>query len=518
MNKHIIIIGAGPAGLTAAYELQKLCPNCKLTIIEADTQVGGISKTVQYNGNRMDLGGHRFFSKSAWVMQWWASILPMEGSTKNNHIKYQNQTLEISPFTANNTQIDSSDKFLLRPRLSRIYFLRKLFDYPIKLNSNTIKNLGIKRILKIGISYLKVKTNPIKNESSLEDFIINRFGQELYLTFFKNYTEKVWGVPCNKISADWGAQRIKGLSITATLKHAINKLFNQKHTAKNTSLIEQFLYPNLGPGQMWEKVADKITKNGGSIYLNTKVTRVYRDNQKITSVEILKTDGSTEIIAADEFISTMPVRELVNCTLPTAPDNVLNIAQGLMYRDFLTVGLEVKTLNSPQKINGEQQKLNDNWIYIQEPDVKIGRLQIFNNWSPDLVKNKTNYWLGLEYFCQEGDEIWSKNNADMISFASAELEKIGLINQSDVIDGTVVHVPKAYPAYFGTYIQFDTIKKWTLTFNNLYLIGRNGMHRYNNQDHSMLTAKLAAESIANGIDLREEIWKVNLDDEYHEEK
>ncbi len=465
----------------------------------------------------MDLGGHRFFSKSDWVMQWWQALLPIHSQDDMPiEVHYHGQRTRVAPIGKAN----SAACLLVRPRLSRIYFLRRFFDYPLKLNWTTISNLGFVRLARIFFSYGAAKIRP-RYEKSLEDFIINRFGRELYLTFFKDYTEKVWGVPCSQISAEWGAQRIKSLSITEALKHAVGRLLPRRHgEAKHTSLIERFLYPPLGPGQMWETVADRIRTRGGQIELGVKVVGIHHFNGRIQGVQIVRNGGEKEYIPADVVISTMPVRDLVQGMMPEAPSEVQDVANGLLYRDFITVGLLARKLK-PSRYALKDSKTNilpDNWIYVQEKDVKLGRLQIFNNWSPALVKDPNTVWLGLEYFCNEGDALWSLSNEEFARFAIEELASIDIIDQADVIDWHVVHVPKAYPAYFGSYDRFGVVRQWLDSFDNLYLVGRNGMHRYNNQDHSMLTGKLAAEAIMFGLANRDEIWAVNIDDEYHEVK
>lgn len=527
-NKIAVIIGAGPAGLTAAYELLQKTKDIKPIIFEASDYFGGIAKTVNYKGNRMDMGGHRFFSKSDRVMQWWEKILPMQGVVSGKqtmHINYQNKSKEIpvSGFGPNPVQTDKV--MLIRQRLSRIFFLRKFFDYPVALNFNTISNLGLVRMVKIGCSYIKAKLFPIKHEKSLEDFFINRFGKELYLTFFKDYTEKVWGVSCSEIDPEWGAQRIKGLSITKALLHFIKQAFSSKSSIaqKNveTSLIQQFLYPKLGPGQMWEEVAKIVKEQGANIFLNHEVVGLKLSGSKIVEVTVkdAKT-GITKTQTADYIFSTMPVKELIENLQPSPPPEVLRVAQGLMYRDFITVGLLLKKLKIQNQtdIKTPNNIVPDNWIYIQEPDVKIGRLQIFNNWSPYLVKDPATVWIGLEYFCNEGDMLWSKSDSDFIQFAIDELSKIGIIEKQNVLDSTIVRVKKAYPAYFGSYNSFDVIRKFTDTIQNLFLIGRNGMHKYNNQDHSMLTAMVAVENIVNGIITKGNLWDVNTEQDYHESK
>jgi protoporphyrinogen oxidase len=535
-QKTAVIIGAGPAGLTAAYELLDKT-DIKPVIFEKNGYIGGISKTINYKGNRMDIGGHRFFSKSQRVMDWWTNILPLQGAPSkddieagrnvplmSNSIKKELKSGRITSHPSPDPE--SEDKVMLnRSRLSRIFFLRKFFDYPVSLNYNTIANLGVKRTLEIGISYLKTSFNQINPERTLEDFFINRFGRKLYLTFFKDYTEKVWGVKCSEITADWGSQRIKGLSIRNTITYAIKKNFTRDSSIsqKNveTSLIGQFMYPKYGPGQLWEEVAHLITENGGEIHHKNTVVGIESAENEITAIMVREeSTGKLSRIEGDYFLSTMPIKDLINAYNEDVPQEVKDVAQGLIYRDFMTVGLllnELKIKNET-KLRTVNRMVPDNWIYIQERDVKIGRLQIFNNWSPYLSKDDSKVWLGLEYFCNEGDEMWNMSDYDFTNFAVDELEKIDIINKEEVLDSVVIRVQKTYPAYFGTYDRFDVIKNFTDSFNNLFLIGRNGMHRYNNMDHSMLTAMAAVENIKNRDMGKENIWKINAEDEYHEEK
>lgn len=462
MSKKAVIIGAGPAGLTAALELLEKS-DIKPIVLEQDGLVGGISRTVNYKGNRIDIGGHRFFSKSKVVMEFWKRILP------NDLVK--------------------------RDRLSRILYGRKFYDYPVTLSLKTFSNLGMFKVFKVGISYFKTLASPIKNESSLEDFFINRFGEELYKTFFKDYTQKVWGVAASQIDPSWGAQRVKGVSITEAIKHA---LF---HRSSETSLISEFLYPKLGPGQMWEEVAKIIRKKGGKIILGEKVLKINKKKNNIISVET-----QNNVYHGDYFISTMPISDLIKA-MENVPQNVKEVAKGLVYRDFITVGILTKKLKT---------EILDNWIYIQEPDLKLARLQVFNNWSPTLVSNSKNIWLGAEYFVNEGDSFWIKSDAEIADFAKLELCKAGILDRSDVLDSVVIKMVKTYPAYFGTYNRFSEIKDYTDRFENLFLVGRNGMHRYNNQDHSMLTAMGAVANIINKKDGKDNIWAVNVEKDYQE--
>lgn len=517
LEKHnVVIVGAGPAGLTAALELIRHS-DFKPIVIESLDDVGGISRTVEYHGNRMDIGGHRFFSKSDWVMAWWSSLIPPanpdEAGTDGDLLGH----------------VPKRDRVMLvRQRLSRIYFMRKFFDYPVALSMQTIGNLGLPRMCAIGMSYIRARLFPISPETNLEAFFINRFGRRLYQTFFKDYTEKVWGVACRSISAAWGAQRIKGLSVTKAILHAIQRVWasqssdgvSQKQT--ETSLIERFYYPKLGPGQMWRAAADELVEGGGTLLLRHTVTEIQWDGKAIQSL-VARNDetGATQRIECDVLISTMPVKDLVASLTPQhfAPD-LLEIAQGLMYRDFVTVGLLVKKLKASRytKAGTAMNLVPDTWIYIQEPDVKIGRLQVFNNWSPALVNDQDTVWLGLEYFCFENDDLWRLSDDEMGQLAIRELASIDLIEASDALDFHVVRVPKAYPAYFGTYERMGELQEALGRIENLYPIGRNGMHRYNNQDHSMLTAKMAADIILGEKIDKSEIWSINAEDEYHETK
>lgn len=518
-QKTAVIIGAGPAGLTAAYELLEKT-DIQPIVFEASNDIGGISKTANYKGNRIDIGGHRFFSKSDRVMAWWTNILPVERTPESEMFiaKYQKGKIKnVNPDI-------TDDVMLVRNRLSRIYYGRKFYDYPVSLNKSTVSNLGLPRMMKIGFSYIAAKINK-QDESNLEGFYVNRFGRELYNTFFRDYTEKLWGVPPKEIDSSWGAQRVKGLSVTKVLLNALkpkkkNRDISQKNT--ETSLIESFLYPKLGPGYMWEVVAKKVQEKGGEVHINNVVTKIHAKNDKIIAIDVLDTKTKkTSKIEADYFFSGMPVNELISSINGVkVPQEVKEVAIGLPFRDFITVGILAKKLEIKNETNRvtENNIVPDNWIYIQEPDVVVCRLQIFNNWSPYLVKDKNNTWIGMEYVVSEKDEIWKLSDKDMTKFGIDELAKIGIINPKEVIDTTVIHLKKTYPAYFGTYPEFDKIRRFTDKFENLFLIGRNGQHRYNNQDHSMLTAMEAVENIVNGRKDKENVWSVNAEKEYHETK
>ncbi len=523
-----IIIGAGPAGLTAALELLRRT-NIKPLVLEKSAYMGGISRTVNYKGNRIDIGGHRFFSKSDRVMDWWTSMLPVEQTSDDNHrLVYQNRERAFSAkraaaLHANGRAPDPELDdlvMLVRPRKSRIFYLRKLFDYPLKLDLATLRNLGAIRTAKAGFSYIASALRPIRPEKTLEDFLINRFGRHLYQTFFKSYTEKVWGVPCDQISAEWGAQRIKGLSLRKALLHHFKNLtrarateISQKDT--ETSLIEKFLYPKLGPGQLWEEVASRVRAGGGEILTGWTVCGIHTAGDRVTGVTARSDAGEQFFFPAQFVFSTMPVKELVRAFDAPPPPEVSEVSDGLMYRDFITVGLLLNRLNIREE--GERL-LKDNWIYIQEPDVLVGRMQIFNNWSPYMVDDPGKVWIGLEYFCNDTDELWHKSDQDMIALALEEIEKMGIASNSDHLDATVIRMEKTYPAYFGTYDRFHVIRDFVDRYHNLFLVGRNGMHKYNNQDHSMLTAMTAVDNIIEGRRDKANIWAVNTEMDYHESR
>lgn len=512
--KTAIIIGAGPAGLTAAYELLARTDILPIVLEEDPLYVGGISKTSQYKGNRIDLGGHRFFSKSDRVMEWWLSILPLEAHEAGRFAYQGAETLVPAGGSLDSRQTD--DVMLVRNRLTRIYYDKKFFDYPITLSFDTLRKLGPVKLLKIGSTYAWRRLFPRKPEASLEDFFINRFGDELYRTFFKSYTEKVWGMPCDEISPEWGAQRIKGLSISVVVIHALARPFRRSSITQKgveTSLIERFMYPKYGPGHLWEIVARKIKERGGEIHHGETVVRVQVRDGRAMGVVARASDGSERAYEADYVFSTMPVRDLCVALGIDAHDPVRAVSDNLAYREFITAGLLIKKTDAPIS------KLSDTWIYIHEPDVDMGRIQFFNNWSPYLVADPEHtVWVGLEYFCNEGDALWRMSDDDFLRKARRELAQIGLAREEDIIDGTVLRQLKAYTAYTGSYGRFGEVRVHLDSIVNLFPIGRNGMHRYNNQDHSMLAAMTAVDNVVAGRIDKTNLWEINAEQEYHEEK
>ncbi|MFI5233514.1 MAG: NAD(P)/FAD-dependent oxidoreductase [Gemmatimonadales bacterium] len=539
-KKVAVIAGAGPAGLTAAWELLARTDIVPL-VFERTHATGGIAQTFAYKGNRIDIGGHRFFSKSDRVMRWWFTKLPLQGKPaadeRERHLEVEYaaeaslQSLapkgsagpRVTGTTRTAPDPETEDGVMLqRPRLSRIYFGRNFFPYPIGITLSVAWRLGLVNTALIGLSYIKAQLFPRRDETHLDAFFINRFGRRLYETFFRGYTEKVWGVPCSEIRADWGAQRVKGLSLTRALTHALKDLlssdFKKKQEERETSLITRFFYPKLGPGQMWETVAAQVTAAGGVIRHGVRVDGVRMANGRVASITVVdEASGAREDVACDFFFSTMPVRELMDQLSPAPPAPVLEVARGLRYRDFLTVGLLLRKLHVSVRGGAAKPMVDDNWIYVQDAGVQVGRIQLFNNWSPYLVADRgSTVWIGLEYFVDEGDTLWKTADADLVKLAARELETIGFALQSDVLDGCVLRMPKAYPAYFGTYERLDVVRKFVTGVPNLYCVGRNGMHRYNNQDHSMLTAMMAVDNIVAGREDDSAMWDVNLEMVYHE--
>lgn len=551
-----IIAGAGPAGLTAAYELLKRT-DIKPVVCEATDAIGGIAQTYNYKGNRIDIGGHRFFSKEQRVMDWWFNILPLQGAPakdtveKKHEIDYATEAIieylcpecmedgsfekiNQQPATSNSKLVrikrsapdpEKEDQVMLqRPRLSRIFYRKHFFPYPIGITLSVARRLGLWNTFMIGMSYIWRQIFPIKDETYLDAFYRNRFGDRLYETFFEAYTEKVWGVPCNQIRADWGAQRVKGLSLRRAVVHAVKDLlssdFQKAQAERETSLITRFYYPKYGPGQMWETVTEQIQMCGADVRMKTRVSGVKMHENKVVSCTLENVEtGDTQEVACDYFFSTMPIKHLVGMMHPRPPSSVVEVAEGLHYRDFLTVGLLLRKLHVMEGKKQPAKDVPDNWIYVQEGGVRVGRIQVFNNWSPYMVADYGNsIWIGLEYFVNEGGDLWVMPDEKLIELGISEMEKIGFCKKDDLIDACVLRMPKAYPAYIGSYINLPVVREYMEKIPNIYLIGRNGMHRYNNQDHSMLTAMMAVDNIVSGRTDKSNLWEVNLDMVYHETK
>jgi protoporphyrinogen oxidase len=516
--KRAVIIGAGPAGLTAAVELLERT-DYRVTVCERDpVYVGGISRTVNFKGNRIDLGGHRFFSKSDRVMKWWNRFLPVEilGGASID-ITYQRTTRALTEGLARATGTEGDAVMHVRPRTTRIVHGNNFFAYPIEVSLDTLLKLGMRKVARVGATYLWSTFLPRRPERTLEDFFINRFGSELYETFFKSYTEKVWGVPCSALSAEWGAQRVKGLSIRRALAHAARKAARigpLSGRTVETSLIEQFLYPTLGPGQLWEQVCEHVRARGGEVRLGTEVVGLHRDGERIVKVEVRDRDGQLQTVEAEIVFSTTDIRALMRMIEPLPPEGTLAVSDRLEYRDFLTIGLLLEDV--PRDSGGTP--LPDTWMYVHEAELAVGRIQLFHNWHPRLVAEPGRGWVGLEYFCQEGDALWTRADSDLVEFGKREFAALGLGRPVKVLDGTVIRQPKAYPGYFGAYKDFGLVRDWLDRLQNLYPIGRNGMHRYNNQDHSMLTAMTAVDNIVHGVHYKDNVWSVNTEQDYHEEK
>lgn len=519
--KNVIIIGAGPAGLTAAYTLLKEGKDIHPVIVEASGIIGGISRTERYKGNRIDIGGHRFFSKDKEIMKLWTDILPLQGAPSKDDIILGRTHTFSDDISVDPEKTD--DVFLARTRVSRIYYRHRFFDYPISLKPRTFINMGFCNTIKAGFGYIGSVIHKLP-EDSLENFYINRFGRPLYEMFFEDYTEKLWGVHPSDISAEWGAQRVKGLSVRKVIASALAKPFRKKNAKVETSLIEEFYYPKYGPGQLWEKLAKINCDMGAELLMNRSVVEIKTDGNRVTCVTVENTDksspdfGKCEDILCDEVISTMAVKDLI-AAIPDVPKNIYDIANELPYRDFITVGLLMSRLEIQNKT--KMKTINNNvpdcWIYIQDRNVKVGRLQIFNNWSPYMVEDMEKYvWVGMEYFCNEGDDMWTTPSDKFIDFAIGELEKVGIIKRENVKDSYTTKVKKAYPAYFGTYAQFGEVRRYLDSYENLFCVGRNGQHRYNNMDHSMLTGINAARCIIKGNPDKESVWNVNTEKEYHE--
>lgn len=515
--KRVIIIGAGPAGLTAAFELSKYRENFSVTVLEESETFGGIARTVEHHGNRMDMGGHRFFSKVAAVNDWWERMMPTQGTPAKDYVALGRSCTVVE----GGPNPESTDRVMLRRnRLSRIFFRNKFFDYPIKLSPATLKNMGFVTTLEVGLSYLKSALVK-RQENSLEDFYINRFGKKLYSMFFENYTENLWGRHPRNISPEWGKQRVKGLSILVILRTMLEKFFNRKPRQVETSLIEEFAYPKLGPGQLWELTASEATQNGATILTGARAVKIHKSAQNLIDAVTYVKNGREFRVDCDILISSMPLKNLVGA-MNSVPEKISAIAAGLPYRDYMTVGVLVSKLNlrNETDIKTVGDIIPDDWVYVHNPNVKMGRFQIYNNWSPYLVRDGENFvWMGLEYFCNEGDELWSRSDENFAAFAIDEMVAMNLIDDADkVADFHVERVKKAYPAYFDTYAEIDSLRNYLDTVENLFCVGRNGQHRYNNLDHSMCTSFEAVKNILAGVTDKANVWSVNTEKEYHESK
>ncbi len=518
--KKVLIIGAGPAGLTAAYELlHRAKDEYEVIVFEESRDMGGISKTVNYKGNRMDMGGHRFFSKVSRVNDWWEMMMPMQGAPSIDDIALERHI----PLAAGGPDPEKTDRVMLyRNRVSRIFFDNKFFDYPIQLKPELFINMGFKNTFQAMLSYLASLLHK-REEKSLEDFYINRFGKKLYSMFFENYTESLWGRHPSEIDPSWGAQRAKGLSVMAIIKDVFSKMLPQKKSDRDveTSLIEAFHYPKLGPGQLWDITASEVEKLGGTILTNAKVIKLHKnDRQTITSLSYLE-NGEEKSIEGDIIISSMPLKDLIE-GMNDVPEEPLRIAKGLPYRDYRTLGVLIPKLDlkNKTKIKTIGNIVPDNWIYVHDPAVRMGRLQIYNNWSPYMVNDsKHTIWIGLEYFCTEDDDFWNMTDDEFTELGINEMVKIGLISDKNaVIDAHAERVKKAYPAYFDTYGEIDDLIEYVNTIDNLYCVGRNGQHRYNNIDHSMMTSFETVDNILAHKKDKSNIWNVNTEKEYHEGK
>ncbi len=512
--KKVLIIGAGPAGLTAAYELLQ-AGGYEVVVFEESSKFGGISRTVEYKGNRMDMGGHRFFSKVPEVNAWWDHLLPRQGAPASDDAALDRHVT----LAKGGPDPQTTDRVMLRRnRVSRIFFNSKFFDYPISLKPETFANMGFGTTIVVGFSYIKARLLPRKEES-LEDFYINRFGRKLYSMFFEHYTENLWGRHPSQIDPSWGAQRVKGVSISAVLKDALGKMFHKKNRKVETSLIEEFSYPKLGPGQLWDVTAEEIQKQGGSILMNARVVKILKNSENVLTGVVYEKDGQQLTADGDYVISSMPIKDLV-AGMNDVPADPARIAAGLPYRDYMTVGVLVNHLELANKTKNRTIGgiVPDNWVYVHDRNVTMGRFQIYNNWSPYLVKDlEHTVWLGLEYFCNEGDSLWTMDDESFAKLGVSEMIKLGLIkDESAVLDYHVERVKKAYPAYFDTYDEMDTLREYLDTIPNLFCVGRNGQHRYNNIDHSMCTSFEAVKDIVAGTTDRSNVWSVNTEKEYHE--
>ena len=516
--KRALILGGGPAGLTAAYELltAKKDEEYEVIVLEESDRLGGISKTVEYHGNRMDMGGHRFFTKVPEVNEWWDKMLPRQGAPA-----WDDKTLSRSvTLDKGGPDPEKDDRVMLRRRrVSRIFFNSRFFDYPISLKAETFRNMGFATTMAVGFSYIKSIIFKRK-ERSLEDFYINRFGKKLYSMFFEHYTENLWGRHPSQIDPSWGAQRVKGVSIMAVLKNALEKQFGKKNRKIETSLIEEFSYPKLGPGQLWEVTGEEIKKLGGRILMESRVVGIRKNAENHITHVIYEQAGKQVELSCDCCFSSIPIKDLVG-GMNDVPEDPARIAAGLPYRDYMTVGVLVPKINL-KNTTGMKTISNivpDNWVYVHDRSVEMGRFQIYNNWSPYLIKDiEHTVWLGLEYFCNEGDRLWNMDDESFAKLGIREMVTLGLIDKpGDVLDHHVERVKKAYPAYFDTYDEIDKLIAYLNSIDNLYCIGRNGQHRYNNIDHSMCTSFEAVKTLLSGSRDRSSIWSVNTEKEYHEE-
>lgn len=514
--KKALIVGAGPAGLTAAYELLTKAEDIEVVVFEESDCFGGISKTVEYKGNRMDMGGHRFFSKMPEVNEWWRAMLPMQGKPAKDDILLE-RTVALEDGGADPEKAERV--MLVRHRVSRILFNSKFYDYPISLKPETFQNMGLLNTIKVGFSYAAALVHK-RPEDNLENFYINRFGRRLYSMFFEYYTENLWGRHPKEIDASWGAQRVKGLSITAVLKDVFGRVFHKKNRKVETSLIEEFKYPKFGPGQLWDVTAAEVQKAGGTIIKNAKVVKVHKNEKNQIDSLTYESNGQEYMVEGDYLISSMPLKDLIE-GMNDVPEDAVRIASGLPYRDYMTLGVLVSKLNLQNKTNIRTigDIVPDCWVYVQDRNVRLGRFQIYNNWSPYMVKDlEHTVWVGLEYFVNEGDEFWKMSEEEFSDIGISEMLKLGLIDRREaVLDTHMEKVKKAYPAYFDTYDDIDDLIEYLNTIDNLYCVGRNGQHRYNNIDHSMMTSFETVKNIISGCNDKSNIWNVNAEQEYHEE-